>query len=221
VPFDDVDAVDKAITDKTAAVMVEPIQGEAGVLVPREGYLDRLHDVCKRKGVLLICDEVQTGNGRTGKYFAFQHSDIKPDIVTLAKGLANGIPIGACISDYGFTQGEHGSTFGGNCVSSVAAIATIEYIEKNDLMANADAVGSHFMSALSKLPKVKAVRGKGLIIGVEIDADAKAVSAAALTQGLLVNSTDERTLRFLPPLNVTKAQANKAARILGKVLKNV
>jgi len=218
VPYNDVGAIEAAITDKTAAVMVEPIQGEAGVIVPSADYLEKVKQVCSSKGILLILDEVQTGIGRTGKFFAYQHTAIKPDIVTLAKGLANGIPIGVCISDIEFGRAEHASTFGGNCVASAAALATIDYIEKNNLMENAVSVGEHFKESLSKLKKVKAVRGKGLIIGVDIDADAKLVADECLKEGLLLNNAAEHTLRFLPPLTITSKEADKAVKILKKVL---
>jgi len=218
VPYNDVGAIEAAITDKTAAVIVEPIQGEAGVLVPSADYLEKVKQICKSKGILLILDEVQTGVGRTGKFFAYQHTAIKPDIVTTAKGLANGIPIGVCISDIEFGRAEHASTFGGNCVSSAAALATIDYIEKNNLMENAVKVGEHFKESLSKLKKVKAVRGKGLIIGVDIDADAKFVADECLKEGLLLNNAAEHTLRFLPPLTITAKEADKAVKILKKVL---
>ena len=219
VPYNDVAAIEGAITDKTAAVILEPIQGEAGVLMPSEDYLAKVREVCSKKGVLLILDEVQTANGRTGKFFAYQNTSVKPDIVTVAKGLANGIPIGACLSDLDFGRAEHASTFGGNCVACAAALATIDYIEKNNLMENAVNVGNHLSESLSKLPKVKQVRGKGLMIGIDIDADAKQVCDECLKQGLLINNPAERTLRFLPPLNITQAEADKAVRILKKVLR--
>jgi len=218
VPYNDVAAIERAITDKTAAVIVEPIQGEAGVLVPSADYLEKVKEVCTRKEILLILDEVQTGVGRTGKFFAYQHTAIKPDIVTTAKGLANGIPIGVCISNLDFGRAEHATTFGGNCVACAAALATIDCIEKNSLMQNAVVVGEHFKETLSKIRKVKAVRGKGLIVGIDIDADSKAVCDACLAEGLLCNNAAEHTLRFLPPLTITAAEADKAARILKKVL---
>ena len=169
VEYNNIKAIEDAITDKTAAVMIEPIQGEAGVIVPDEDYLKNVSEICKKKGVLLIFDEVQSGNGKTGKFFAYEHSEIKPDIVTLAKGLANGVPIGVCISNYEFEKGDHASTFGGNNLACAAANATIDYVLENKLMENAVKIGEYMTKELKKLPHIKEVRGKGLMIGAEID----------------------------------------------------
>jgi acetylornithine/N-succinyldiaminopimelate aminotransferase len=221
VEYDNPEAVENAIGPDTAAVMLEPIQGEAGVIVPAEGYLQKVSEICKRKKVLLILDEVQAGNGRTGKYFAFQHAGIKPDIITTAKGLANGVPIGACISDYEFEKGNHASTFGGNPLACAAANATIDYVLAHNLMENAIEVGGYLMKKLAVLKKVKEVRGKGLMIGVEIAGDAKKAVDECLKNGLVINNTGDGTLRLLPPLIATKQDADEAVRILGKVLEGI
>jgi len=171
----------------------------------------------------MIVDEVQSGNGRTGKYFAYQHSGIKPDIVTTAKGLANGVPIGVCISDYDFDKGDHASTFGGNNLACAAANATVDFIIDNNLMENAVDVGEYFMSELNKLkskhPVIKEVRGKGLMIAVELNKDeGKKIVDNCLDDGMLINNAAENILRFLPPLTVTKKEIDKAISILDKVL---
>ncbi len=218
VEYNDQAAIENAIGENTAAVMLEPIQGEAGVVVPDDNYLEEVSEICKKKGVLLILDEVQTGNGRTGKYFAYQHAGIIPDIVTTAKGIANGVPLGACISNYEFEKGNHASTFGGNPLACAAANATIDYMLKNNLMENATEVGNYFMKKLAGMRNVKKVKGKGLMIGAEINADAKKVVEECLKKGLIINSVNDFTLRFLPPLNIAKKDADEALRILGKVL---
>ena len=218
VEYNNVEAIEKAITEKTAAVMIEPIQGEAGIIVPDEDYLKKVSEVCKKKNILLILDEVQTGNGRTGKYFAYLSSGIEPDIVTLAKGLGNGVPIGACISKHDFDKGNHASTFGGNNLVCAAANATIDYILDNDLMNNAIKIGNYFMEKLKTLPNVEKVKGKGLMIGVDIDGDALKVAVECLNKGLLLNTATEHTLRFLPPLTINEKDVDNAIEILKEVL---
>ena len=220
VEYGDASAIEAAITIKTAAVMIEPIQGEAGIIVPGEDYLPSVAKICRDRGVLLIVDEVQSGNGRTGKFFAYQHSGILPDIVTAAKGLANGLPIGACLSNLEFGRGEHASTFGGNNIACAAANATIDYILENKLMENAAKQGEYFMAELRKIPKVKEVRGKGLMVGADIGADAKRVADECMRQGLLLNNVAERTLRFLPPLTASRGEIDEAVRIVKGVLEN-
>lgn len=221
VEYNNLEAIKGAITDDTAAAIIEPIQGEAGIIVPDNNYLEDVSKLCKKNNILLILDEVQSGNGRTGKYFEYLYHDFKPDIVTTAKGLANGLPIGACISDYEFNKGEHATTFGGNPVVCAASIATIDYIYENGLMDNAIEVGKYLMKKLNGLPKVKKVKGKGLMIGLEIEGDAKIVTTACLKRGLLINNATEDTLRLLPPLTITKKHADEAIKILDEVLKNV
>ncbi len=219
--YGSVDAIEKEINDKTAAVMIEPIQGESGIVIPPNGYLSRLKRLCQKKKALLILDEVQSGNGRTGKFFAYQHERMVPDIVTTAKGLGNGIPIGVCISNLEFGIGQHGSTFGGNCLSCAAACATIEEIYSNDLLSNASRMGEYFAKKLKGLPKVRQVRGKGLMIGIDVDADARQICDRCLTGGLLINNARENTLRLLPPLTISKKEIDEAIGILNWVLLDV
>lgn len=236
VEYNNVKAIEDAITDKTAAVMLESIQGEAGVIVPNEDYLKNVSEICRKKGVLLILDEVQSGNGKTGKFFAYQHSEITPDIVTLAKGLANGVPIGVCISNYEFEKGDHASTFGGNNLACAAANATIDYILENKLMENAVKTGEYMMKELKKLPHIKEVRGKGLMIGAEIEEiysknennteksekiDAKKICEKCMEKGLLINNATENTLRGLPPLITKKKHVDAAIKILNEVLTSI
>ncbi|MBI4052982.1 MAG: aspartate aminotransferase family protein [Candidatus Diapherotrites archaeon] len=224
VAFNDAKALEGAIDENTAAFVVEPIQGESGINVPHENYLKAVAGICKAKGVLLILDEVQTGCGRTGKFFAFQLSGIKPDIVVTAKGLANGFPIGATISREGldFEPGQHGGTFGGNPLACSAALATIKEIESKKLAAGAEKKGRLFMQKLSGLQKkfsfVSDVRGKGLMVAVQLSGvSAKAVAGKCLAKGLLVNSIGDNVLRFLPPLTVSEKEILSAIKVLEKV----
>lgn len=218
IEYNNSNAIENAINQNTAAVMLEPIQGEAGIIVPNENYLKEVSEICKRKKILLILDEVQSGNGRTGKFFAYQYAGILPDIVTIAKGLANGVPIGVCISNYEFEKGNHASTFGGNPLVCAAANATLDYILKHNLMKNALVIGKYLISKLSKLKKVKKVKGKGFMIGVEIIGDAKEIANKCLKKGLIVNGVNRFTLRLLPPLIATKKEVNEAIRILKQIL---
>lgn len=225
IPFGNTTALEKAIDKDTAAFIVEPIQGESGINVPKKGYLKEVRRICNRRKILLILDEVQTGCGRTGKFFAYQNEGIKPDIVTVAKGIANGLPLGVTIAKKGieFSKGQQGSTFGGNCISCTAANATIDYIIKKRLMKNADAVGKYFMQELEKLKvkykKIKEVRGKGLMIGVELEENADDVVSICMKKGLLLNSIEDKVLRFLPPLVVSKKEVDKALDILDNVFR--
>src|SRR3989338_3730524 len=218
VDYGNAEAMKKAIGNGTAAAILEPIQGEAGIKVPKENYLAEVREICTKKGVLMIIDEVQTGNGRTGKFFAYQHSNLMPDIVTSAKGLANGVPIGVCMSNHEFLKVEHASTFGGNSLACSAALATIKQILKKNLMKNASDTGKYFMESLKKLNGVKEVRGKGLMIGADIDGNAKEIAIKLLEKGLLVNNAGESTLRFLPPITIGKKDIDKAIKIMESVL---
>ncbi len=221
--YNDTASLESLINDNTAAVIVEPIQGEAGVVVPDKNFLSEVRKICTLRGILMIVDEVQTGIGRTGTFFAYSRSNIKPDIVTIAKGLANGVPIGACLSDYNLELGEHGSTLGGNSLSCAAANATIDYIEKNNLMSNAEGVGNYLMDRLRALqestPLIKDVRGQGLMIGIVLQKpEAAKIVKLTLSDGLLCNNAAPNVVRLLPPLIATKEQADECLRILSKAM---
>jgi acetylornithine/N-succinyldiaminopimelate aminotransferase len=223
--YNNIESLKSLINKETAAVIVEPIQGEAGILVPDSSFLSEIREVCTKHNILMIIDEVQTGIGRTGTFFAYSHKNIKPDIVTLAKGLANGVPIGVCLSNYDLERGEHGSTLGGNCLSAAAALATIDYLEKHHLMHNAEVVGNYLMDELRLLqkttPLIKEVRGKGLMIGIELNKpEAVKVVESSMMSGLLCNAAAPSVVRFLPPLIVTKEQADECLNILKKVMQS-
>lgn len=212
VPYDDVQGLEAAIDDNCAAVLIEPIQGEAGVVVPSADYLARVRESCDRAGVLLILDEVQTGIGRTGRWFAFEHSSVTPDIMCLAKGLAGGLPIGACLATPevagSFVAGDHATTFGGGPVQCAAAVAVLEVIENEGLLANATSVGSSIKARFSGLAGVSEVRGQGLLIGIRLtEAKAHDVAALALERGVLVNDPTPEVVRICPPLIITEEQA--------------
>ena len=222
--YNDTASLEPLISDDTAAVIVEPIQGEAGVVVPDDNFLKEVRELCTNRGILMIIDEVQTGIGRTGTFFAYSRCNIKPDIVTLAKGLANGVPIGACLSDYELELGEHGSTLGGNSLSCAAANATIDYIESHNLMNNAEVVGNYLMDSLRSLqkstPLIKNVRGQGLMIGIVLSKpEAARIVESSMHSGLLCNAAAPNVIRLLPALVVTKEQVDECLNILGKVIK--
>jgi acetylornithine/N-succinyldiaminopimelate aminotransferase len=225
VDYGDAQAVEKAMDNKIGAVIVEPIQGEAGIIIPPKGYLNELREICDKHNILLIVDEVQTGCGRTGKFFAYEYEKIKPDIVMLAKGLANGIPIGATIAKQevaaSFESGDHGSTFGGNPVACAAANFTVDQVIKNKMITNAEKQGIYIMEKIKSLigNEVKEIRGKGLMIGIEIKMNADDVVKKCSDKGLLINSPDKNTLRFLPPLTIDKKTIDKAIKILGETIK--
>ncbi len=214
VPFDDLDAVKRvaAHNRNVVAVLVELLQGEGGVQICHEGYLKGLREICDANGWLLMLDEVQSGIGRTGSWFAFQHSGVKPDVMTLAKGLANGVPIGACLANGVagtlFKPGSHGSTFGGNPLACRAALETLAVIEQDGLMANAVAMGEAIRQGLAErlpgVPGVKEIRGQGLMIGIELDQPCGEIVSRALEAGLLVNVTADTVVRLLPPLIYTR-----------------
>ena len=236
VPFNDVPALEGAVGEQTAAVLLEAVQGEGGVHVADEAYLKRARELCDERGALLIIDEVQTGMGRTGRMFAFEHYGIEPDAVTLAKALGGGVPIGALLAKdevaAAFTPGTHASTFGGNPLACAAALAVVESIRNERLAERATEMGAYFAKALMTLarrfPQVAEVRGKGLMIGLELrpsgcrsDAPARAVAAACLEAGLLINAVSDTTLRFLPALVVSKADIDEAVGILERVMEDV
>jgi acetylornithine/N-succinyldiaminopimelate aminotransferase len=214
IPFGDIEALEAAVDETVAAVFLEPIQGEAGVRPLPAGYLRAARELTTKAGALLILDEVQTGIGRTGKWLASEDAGIVPDAITLAKGLGGGFPIGALVT-FGtgtsslLSAGQHGTTFGGNPVATAAALATLHAIESQDVLANVAAVGEHLRSALAAIPGVTEVRGEGLLIGFDLDADvAPAVVQAGLDAGFIVNSPGPRTIRLAPPLVLTTPQAD-------------
>ena len=227
VPYNDIAALAAAMNEQTAAVMLEPIQGEGGIQVPDATYLEQVRALCDQNGALLIFDEIQTGMGRTGKMFAFQHSTIKPDIVTLAKGLGGGVPIGAVLASEKVAgavgPGDHGSTFGGNPLAAAAGNAVLAVIEQEKLLANAEAIGQYMIDELNKLKAkypalVKDVRGKGLMIGMQLYVPGGNFVTAAMQQGALINCTAGDVLRFVPPLIITRTHVDELIAILDKVL---
>ncbi len=223
VPFGDAAALDSAVGDEVAAVLLEPIQGEAGVVMPPEGYLAAAQAACVRAGALLILDEVQTGVGRTGAWWAYQHAGVSPDIMCIAKGLAGGLPIGACLAApqvaAAFEPGDHGCTFGGGPVQSGAALAVLETIASEGLLERAKAAGEVLMQGLAAIFNDDAdIRGRGLLIGVALpEAKARTVAAAALERGLLVNDATPSVVRLTPPLVITDDDIQEALEILEEV----
>ena len=228
VPFNDIGAVKNAIDPKTCAVMVEPIQGEGGVNCPSEGYLKALRDICDEKRLLLIFDEVQVGMGRTGKLFAYEHEGVEPDMLTLAKSLAGGVPIGALLIRKGvadsFEPGDHASTFGGNPLATAAGVAALTTILEEGMLENCQKMGEYFLSELDeikkKFPFVKEVRGKGLILGIELKIDGSSFVKEMLKKKILINCTMGNVLRFLPPLIVTKEEIDRVVKALEEVFSN-
>ena len=228
VPFDDLAAVRKVAENNhnVVAVLVELIQGEGGINICHDDYLNGLREICDANGWLLMLDEVQSGIGRTGKWFAFQHSGVKPDVMTLAKGLASGVPIGACLTAGPatgvFKPGNHGSTFGGNPLACAAALETLAIIEDEKLMANAIAMGEFIhaglRAALAGSKGVREIRNKGLMIGIELDMECNQLVKDALADGLLINVTADNVVRLLPPLNMQRAEAEQLVKQLGALI---
>jgi acetylornithine aminotransferase len=229
VPFDDVDALEGAITPATCAVMLEPIQGEGGVNVPSPGYFQEVRRICDKHDLILIFDEVQVGMGRTGKLFAYEHFDIVPDIMTLAKALAGGAPIGTMLATdryaAAFVPGTHGSTFGGNPLVCAAAIATVRTILEDGILNRCEELGEYLESELESLqhkyPFVKEVRGIGLMIGMALDIPAGDIVKKGHERGVLLNVTHDTVLRFVPPLTVTKQEINQMIAVLDGILAEV
>jgi len=211
VPYNDLEALRGAISERTCAIMMEPIQGEGGVNVPSKEYIQELRKLCNEQGILLIFDEVQTGIGRTGKLFAYEHFGIEPDVMTLAKGLANGVPIGAMLTKdkfaSAFVPGTHASTFGGNPLATAAAVAVLRTIENENIIENCQMIGGYLVNRLKGLQKgfdfIKDVRGMGLLIGMELSFDAGDIVKKCMERGILINYTNGNILRFIPPLIVT------------------
>ncbi len=225
VPFNDIAAVERAVDGETAAVMLEPIQGEGGINVADKYYIKALRDLCDKAGALLIFDEVQTGMGRTGKYFAYEHYGMVPDIMTMAKSLGGGVAIGAIEAKpeiaAAFVPGTHASTFGGNSLACAAALAVFDAIDSEGLLANAVKMGAYLKGKLEALQKkysfVKEVRGCGVMLGMELAMPGAKIVALALAAGLNINCTHDTVLRIMPAMTVTKAEIDKAAGILDSV----
>ena len=228
VPFDDLAAVRKVAQNNRSvvAVLVELIQGEGGVNICHSDYLHGLREICDDYGWLLMLDEVQSGVGRTGKWFAFQHSGVRPDVMTLAKGLASGVPIGTCIAAGPaagvFKPGHHGSTFGGNPFACAAALATLDIIEHEQLMANAivmgDLIAAGFRARLEAVAGVHEIRNKGLMLGIELDLPCDELVKDALVAGLLINVTNDNVIRLLPPLVIQRAEAEQLVAMLSPLI---
>ena len=226
VPYGDIEAMRKAVSKKTAMVIIEPIMGEAGVIVPPADYLQELRALCDAKGALLVIDAVQTGMGRTGDWFGYEYSGITPDVITLAKGLGGGLPLGAMIalgkaSDL-FQPGDHGSTFGGNPVTTAAGLAAIKFIESQKLLKKVEKQGAYLMQELALVPGVSEVRGAGLLLGIELEnLKSSDVASALQKSGVLVNAANPTTIRLAPALIVTDVQIKKFISIFKKVMSDV
>lgn len=225
VEYNDLEAIKRATNERTCGVMLEPIQGEGGVNVPDDDYLKKVEDWCHQKGIMFILDEVQTGIGRTGTLFAYEQYNVEPDIMTLAKGLGSGVPIGAFLAKEKasvFTPGEHGTTFGGNPLVCAAAYATLKYIIDNDIPEKVNRVGKYFMTELETLKQqfdfITEVRGKGLLIAMEFDREiAQDVTMSCLNKGLLINKLKPNAIRFMPPLIITEKEVDEAVNILRNI----
>ncbi len=226
VEYNNVEAVKRATSEQTCAVILEPVQGEGGVNIPDDDYLKKVQSWCREKGILFILDEVQTGIGRTGTLFAYEQYGVEPDMMTLAKGLGSGVPIGALLARENvslFSPGEHGSTFGGNPLVCAAAHAALKYIIDNDIPGKVKRVGNYFMTRLESLKQqfdfITELRGRGLLIALEFNQEiAEKLVLACLDRGLLVNKVKPNALRFMPPLIITEKEVDKAIGILGDVL---
>jgi acetylornithine aminotransferase len=223
VPYGNIEAMRKAVSKKTAMVIIEPIMGEAGVIVPPADYLQELRSLCDAKGALLAIDAVQTGMGRTGDWFGYEYSGITPDVITLAKGLGGGLPLGAMIAlgkaaDL-FQPGDHGSTFGGNPVTTSAGLAAIKYIESQKLLKKVEKQGAYLMQELALIPGVAEVRGAGLLLGIELEKlKASDVASSLQKAGVLVNAANPTTIRLAPALIVSDAQIKKFITVFQKVM---
>ncbi len=229
VPYNDLESIRIAVENSTnlVAILVEPVQGEGGLNIPDENYLRGIREICDQHGLLMMLDEIQTGMGRSGRWFAFQHSGITPDVMTLAKALGNGVPIGACLARGEaatvFGPGNHGSTFGGNPLACAAALAVIEEMEASRLSERANTLGARLLvdlaDALEDVAGVEEIRGLGLLIGIELDRPCGELVERALQQGLLINVTAERVIRLLPPLILSDQQAAQLVAILSRLIR--
>ena len=231
VPFNDLESISRAATHNQSivAVFIEPIQGEGGIQVADQAYLQGLRALCDDQGWLLMIDEVQSGNGRTGQFFSYQHADILPDVVTTAKGLANGVPIGVCLAAnqaaHVLGPGNHGSTFGGNPLSCAAAHAVLDVFEREQIVSRAASMGQYLRdqltSALQGVNGVKEIRGQGLMIGIELEVDCAELVGQALDEGLLINVTAGSVVRLLPPLILSEEEADQISEVLGRLIKGL
>jgi acetylornithine/N-succinyldiaminopimelate aminotransferase len=225
VPFGDLEALKEALTDRTIAIMLEPVQCEGGINIAPGGYMKALRSLCDERDMVLILDEVQTGMGRAGKMFAYQNYDIEPDVMTLAKALGGGLPIGACVARGKFgdvlTPGTHASTFGGSPVVCAAGLAVFDAIKREGLMQNANKMGRYLVKKLSELKKkyriIKEIRAMALIIGVELSVKGEDIYKEALKEGLLINCTQDTVLRIMPPMTVRRPEIDRAIAIMDKV----
>lgn len=224
VPYNDIDAIKEAITDNTAAIIVEPIQGEGGVNVPDIDYLKQIEEICHEKGIVFIVDEVQTGFGRCGTLFAHELFDVKPDIMTMAKGIGGGVPMGGILATEkiasAFVPGDHGTTFGGGPLVCAAANAVLDAFDEYDLLDNVNEVGEYFIEELKKLDKevIADVRGKGLMVGLELTEPYAEYVNKLREAGFLINCTADKVLRFVPPLIITKAEIDEFVKALDEIL---
>ncbi|MBW2544331.1 MAG: acetylornithine transaminase [Deltaproteobacteria bacterium] len=229
VPFDDLPSLEQAVTEDVCAVMVEAIQGEGGIRVPADGYLEGVRKICDDRGILLILDEVQTGMGRTGDLFAYEASGVRPDIMTLAKALGNGFPVGAMLATdrvaASFTPGTHASTFGGNPLAMAAGISVMDALLNGGVLDNCREMGDYFRRKLNELKAehafIREVRGRGLMLGVELSMEGVDIVNGCMDRGLLLNCTCGNVLRFVPPLIVTKVDIDHAVDILDEVMRNL
>jgi predicted acetylornithine/succinylornithine family transaminase len=227
-PYDDVDGIAAAITPRTIAIMVEPVQGESGIRVPQPDYLARLRRLCDERNVLLILDEVQTGIGRTGTLFAYEAAGIAPDIMTLAKGLGAGFPLGAMLATEhvaeSFQVGSHASTFGGNALGCAVAVAVLDTLLHGGVLENCQRMGQRLMSGLQDLAqretRIRTVRGRGLLVGAELSEAAAPIVDQCRARGLILNVTADRVLRFAPPLTVTPAEIDEALAIVAAAFRS-
>ena len=224
VPYNDIDAIKGAITENTAAIIVEPIQGEGGVNVPDADYLKQIQEICNEKGIVFIVDEVQTGFGRCGTLFAHELFDVKPDIMTMAKGIGGGVPMGAILATEkvagAFVPGDHGTTFGGGPLVCAAANAVLDTFDEENILDNVNEVGEYFIEELKKLDKeiIKEVRGKGLMVGLELTEPGAEYVDKLREAGFLINCTAGNVLRFVPPLIITKEEIDQFVKALDEIL---
>ncbi|TWI74408.1 acetylornithine aminotransferase apoenzyme [Desulfobotulus alkaliphilus] len=225
VPYGDLTTLKKVITDQTCAIMLEPVQGEGGVRVPEAGYLEAVRRICDEMGLLLIFDEIQTGIGRTGTLFAYEHSGVRPHIMTLAKALGNGLPIGAMLAEdrvmASFTPGSHASTFGGTPLVTAGALAVLETLEKENLVQRCFETGQYFkkkLEGLLSLPVAKEVRGLGLLLGIELACEGTPLVKAMMEKGFIINCVQGNTLRFAPPFIITREEIDEMTETLAALL---